>query len=137
MSPRLAEFEMTSVYYAATRFEAQHCSTDPVAVVGGGNSAGQAAIFLARSRPTSTWSCADDDLGRDMSRYLVDQIEANPRIHVLLHTEVRELIGEHTLEKVVGREQLDRRADRTPHACRVRVHRRSTVHGVARRHDHA
>ena len=128
---------MTSVYYAATRFEAQECSTDPVAVVGGGNSAGQAAIFLAQQSPRVYLLVRDGDLGRDMSRYLVVQIEANPRIHVLLNTEVRELIGEHTLEKVVGREQLDWRADRTRRTCHVRIHRRNTVHGVARRHDHA
>ncbi|HEY2167435.1 MAG TPA: NAD(P)/FAD-dependent oxidoreductase, partial [Jatrophihabitantaceae bacterium] len=99
--PRLAEFEMTSVYYAATRFEAQECSTDPVAVVGGGNSAGQAAIFLAQQSPCVYLLVRGDDLGRDMSRYLVVQVEANPRIHVLLNTEVRELIGAHTLEKLV------------------------------------
>jgi thioredoxin reductase (NADPH) len=92
---------MTSVYYAATRFEAQECSTDPVAVVGGGNSAGQAAIFLAQQSPCVYLLVRGDDLGRDMSRYLVVQVEANPRIHVLLNTEVRELIGAHTLEKLV------------------------------------
>jgi thioredoxin reductase (NADPH) len=99
--PHLAEFEMTSVYYAATRFEAQECSTDPVAVVGGGNSAGQAAIFLAQESPLVYLLVRGDHLGRDMSRYLVVQVKANPRIHVLLNTEVRELIGAHTLEKIV------------------------------------
>jgi thioredoxin reductase (NADPH) len=115
--PRLAEFETTSVYYAATRFEAQECSTDPVAVVGAGNSAGQAAIFLAQQSPRVHLLVRDDALGYDMSRYLVVQIEANPRIQVLLNTEVRELIGEHTLEKIVvennrtgERTELDARA---------------------------
>ena len=90
--PRLEEFEGTSVYYAATLIEAQLCRGDPVAVVGGGNSAGQAALFLAEPRRAGpTCIVRDDDLGRDMSRYLADRIERSPNIEVLLHTEVREL----------------------------------------------
>lgn len=65
-----AVFEMTSVHYAATRFEAPECATDPVAVVGGGNSAGQVAIFLAQQTPRVYLLVRDADLGRDMSRYL-------------------------------------------------------------------
>jgi thioredoxin reductase (NADPH) len=99
--PRLSEFEMTSVYYAATRFEAQQCATDPVAVVGGGNSAGQAAVFLARQSPSVHLIIRGGDLGKDMSRYLVEQVEAEPRIEVLRHCEVRELVGGATLEAVV------------------------------------
>jgi thioredoxin reductase (NADPH) len=95
---RLAEFEMTSVYYAATNLEASQCAADPVAVVGGGNSAGQAAIFLARHCPRVYLLILHDDLGRDMSHYLVDQIEADPRIELLPHTRVRELLGTNTLE---------------------------------------
>jgi thioredoxin reductase (NADPH) len=99
--PHLAEFEMTSVYYAATNFEASQCATDPVAVVGGGNSAGQAAIFLSRQCPHVYLLILHDDLGRDMSRYLVDQIEANPRIEVLRHTRVRELLGPNVLQGLI------------------------------------
>ena len=98
---RLAEFEMTSVYYAATRFEAQRCGTDSVAVVGGGNSAGQAALFLADQAPQLYLIVRGDDLGKDMSRYLVEQIESSKRIQVLRCSEIRELIGERTLEGVV------------------------------------
>jgi thioredoxin reductase (NADPH) len=107
--PRLADFEMTSVYYAATRFEANECATDPVAVVGGGNSAGQAAVFLAPQCPRVYLLIRHDDLGRDMSRYLVEQIEGHPRIEVLRHTEVRELIGAQSLEAI--RVQDDRTAE--------------------------
>jgi thioredoxin reductase (NADPH) len=99
--PRLEHFELTSVYYAATRFEALECGTDPVAVVGGGNSAGQAAVFLAQQVPHVWLLVRHDDLGKDMSRYLVDQVEANPRITVLTSTEVRELVGGDALEALV------------------------------------
>lgn len=97
---RLAEFEMTSIYYAATRFEAQRCGTEPVAVVGGGNSAGQAALFLADQVEHLYLIVRADDLGKGMSRYLIDEIEASPRIEVLTGTEIDELIGDRTLEAV-------------------------------------
>ena len=99
--PRLEEFEPTSVYYAATEVEAQMCRSDPVAVVGGGNSAGQASVSLTRHAAFVRLLIRGGDLGKDMSRYLVDQIERNPNIEVLCHTEVRELVGEEVLEAVV------------------------------------
>ena len=94
-SPRREEFEGASVYYAATPMEANQCRGDPVAVVGGGNSAGQAALFLAEHTPVVRMIVRENDLGESMSRYLVDRIERTPNIEVLLHTEVRELIGHH------------------------------------------
>jgi thioredoxin reductase (NADPH) len=92
--PRLAEFEGTSVYYAATFMEAVFCERQPVSVVGGGNSAGQATVFLARHAAQVQLIILHDDLNRDMSRYLVDQIERLPNVEVLRHTEVTELIGD-------------------------------------------
>jgi thioredoxin reductase (NADPH) len=92
--PRLEEFEGVSVYYAATLMEAQFCQGDPVAVVGGGNSAGQAAVFMAEHSARVRLLVRSGDLGKNMSRYLVDHILNNRRIEVMLHTEVRELIGE-------------------------------------------
>jgi thioredoxin reductase (NADPH) len=92
--PRLREFEATSVYYAATQVEAQVCRGDPVAVLGGGNSAGQAALFLARHAESVRLLVRHGDLGRDMSRYLVDQLERHPGVQVHLHTELRALEGE-------------------------------------------
>jgi thioredoxin reductase (NADPH) len=91
--PRLAEFEGTSVYYAATFMEALFCERQPVSVVGGGNSAGQATVFLARHAAQVRLIMLHDDLNRDMSRYLVDQIERLPNVEVLRHTEITELIG--------------------------------------------
>jgi thioredoxin reductase (NADPH) len=92
--PRLAEFEGTSVYYAATFMEAVFCERQPVSVVGGGNSAGQATVFLARHAAQVRLIILHDDLNRDMSRYLVDQIERLPNVEVLRHREVTELIGD-------------------------------------------
>jgi thioredoxin reductase (NADPH) len=101
--PRLKDFEGTSIFYAATQMEALLCRADPVAVVGGGNSAGQASLFLAQHAVKVHLLIRHGDLGRDMSRYLVDQIERNPGVEVLRHTEVRELIGADsgTLEALV------------------------------------
>jgi thioredoxin reductase (NADPH) len=98
--PRLDEFEMGGVYYAATQAEAQLCTGDPVVIVGGGNSAGQAAMFLSRRSPGCRLLIRGDDLGKSMSRYLVDQIERNDSVIVCRNTEVVELGGDRELETV-------------------------------------
>jgi thioredoxin reductase (NADPH) len=92
--PRLAQFEGSSIYYAATFVEAMFCKQQPVSVVGGGNSAGQATIFLSGHASTVRLLIRHDDLARDMSRYLVDQIERLPNVEVWRQTEVIELTGE-------------------------------------------
>ena len=97
---RLEEFEGAGVYYAATQVEAQMCSGNPVVVVGGANSAGQAAVFLARHVSRVDLVVRGGDLAAGMSRYLVDQVEASPRIEVNLRTEVRGLHGDGALEEV-------------------------------------
>jgi thioredoxin reductase (NADPH) len=99
--PGLERLEGSSVYYAATDFEARLCRQDPVTVVGGGNSAGQAACFLARQSPVVNLVIRHEDLGRDMSRYLADRVERSPRITVWRHREVCELIGDGSLREVV------------------------------------
>jgi thioredoxin reductase (NADPH) len=91
--PGLEEFEDTCVYYAATPLEAQQCVGDPVVVVGGGNSAGQAAVFLADHAAEVRLVVLESSLDQNMSRYLSDRIIRDPRIEVLLHTEVEELKG--------------------------------------------
>jgi thioredoxin reductase (NADPH) len=90
---RLAKFEGVGVYYAATQMEAEACAGAPVAIVGGGNSAGQAAMFLSRNSPQVDLMIRGASLETSMSRYLVDQIERSPRIHVRTHTQVRALLG--------------------------------------------
>ena len=99
--PRMEQFEETSVYYAATQVEARVCRNDPVAVVGGGNSAGQATVFLAQHAARVHLVVREDALGRNMSRYLVDRMERLGNVEVLCDTEVRELRGDDTLEALV------------------------------------
>jgi thioredoxin reductase (NADPH) len=96
---RLAEFEGVGVYYAATQAEAEACRSGPVAIVGGGNSAGQAALFLSRSCTKVHLIIRRDALDA-MSRYLVDRIERNPGIAVWLSTHVTALTGTDKLEAV-------------------------------------
>ncbi|MCW2939346.1 MAG: cyclic nucleotide-binding protein [Actinomycetia bacterium] len=98
--PRLDDFEKASVYYAASQAEALMCHGDPVAIVGGGNSAGQAAVFLSAHAASVTLIVREHDLGEHMSRYLIDQVTQLPNVHVMVDTEVRELHGGQTLEAI-------------------------------------
>jgi thioredoxin reductase (NADPH) len=107
--PRLEDFEGVSVYYAATLMEAQLCRGDAIVVVGGGNSAGQATIFLARHVPQIHLVVREEELGTHMSRYLVDRIERTPNVAVVPRSEVRELLGDRTLEAVVVEDLSGRR----------------------------
>jgi thioredoxin reductase (NADPH) len=95
---RLDEFEDNGVYYAATEMEARICASSPVLVVGGGNSAGQAAMFLAEQADSPvTVIIRGSDLGANMSRYLVERIEANPRIRVLTNARITAVDGDRSL----------------------------------------
>jgi len=99
--PRLGRFEGVSVHYAATEAEAQRCEGEEVAVVGGGNSAGQAALFLAGRTRRAYLLIRGSDLGKSMSRYLVDRVTAAENVELLTSTEVREFMGEDRLEGAV------------------------------------
>ena len=96
----LDRFEGAGVYYAATELEARVCSGDNVVVVGGGNSAGQAAIYLAQQGSHVSIAVRRPNLKARMSRYLIDRIEADPHIEILTDTEVRALEGGAHLEHV-------------------------------------
>jgi len=99
--PRLEEFEGVSVHYAATELEAAMCVADPVVIVGGGNSAGQATVFLAGRVLRVLLVVRSPDLRQDMSRYLADRVERTPRVEIATNSEVRELVGDRALEAVV------------------------------------
>jgi thioredoxin reductase (NADPH) len=96
----LDRFEGTGVYYAATDLEARVCDGTSVLVIGGGNSAGQAAIYLGQSNCHVTIAIRRDDLTQSMSQYLIERIEADPKIELLTGVEVLRLTGEAQLEQV-------------------------------------
>jgi len=96
----LSKFEGAGVYYAATQMEGQLCKGEEALVVGGGNSAGQAAVFLADHARRVAVLVRKDGLAETMSRYLIHSIEEHPAIHVKPHTEVVALDGSDHLDCV-------------------------------------
>ncbi|SFR51605.1 thioredoxin reductase (NADPH) [Robiginitalea myxolifaciens] len=94
-------FEGSGVYYSATGMNAASCKNELVGVVGGGNSAGQAALFLANHAKEVHIIIRGDDLGAKMSEYLVKRILASPNITLHKETHVVGLKGSHHLESVV------------------------------------
>jgi thioredoxin reductase (NADPH) len=96
----LPQFECAGVYYGATFIEAQLCKGEEVIVVGGGNSAGQAAVFLARTAGRVHVLIRSGGLAETMSRYLVRRIEDNPAIELHVHTEIIALEGSDHLARV-------------------------------------
>jgi thioredoxin reductase (NADPH) len=96
----LERYEGAGVYYAATELEARVCRGFNTIVVGGGNSAGQAAVYMAQQGSPVSLVVRRRDLAETMSRYLIERIEADDRITVLQHTEVRGLEGDAHLERV-------------------------------------
>jgi thioredoxin reductase (NADPH) len=101
-----AEQLAASIYHAATPVEAAMCRNDPVVIVGGGNSAGQAAVFLADHAGQVHLVVRNADLEQDMSRYLADRIACNPRVEVHLRSQVHEVVGQRLMESVIV-EHLD------------------------------
>ncbi len=96
----LSQFEGAGVYYGATFVEAQLCGGEEVIVVGGGNSAGQAAVFLAQTARRVHILVRSDGLTESMSRYLIRRIEETPAIVLRPHTEITALEGGDHLERV-------------------------------------
>lgn len=99
--PGLEKFEGISVFYAATVHEARLCGFQPVTVVGGGNSAGQAALFLAGTAAPVRLVLRGAELRAGMSRYLAERIETHPGIEVLLEANIVGLDGSGALERIV------------------------------------
>jgi thioredoxin reductase (NADPH) len=104
--PNLSQFEGAGVYYSATFMEAQVCAGEEVIVVGGGNSAGQAAVFLAQTAARVHLLVRSNGLAASMSRYLIRRIEQHPAIVVRKQTELVALEGNGHLEGVGFRDQL-------------------------------
>ncbi|HEY6397451.1 MAG TPA: NAD(P)/FAD-dependent oxidoreductase, partial [Solirubrobacteraceae bacterium] len=115
--PELDRYEGVGVSYAATQAEAQLCAGDRVLIVGGGNSAGQAAMFLSQHAASCHLMIRGDDLNKSMSRYLIDELERRQQVQVHTNRQIVELQGEPALEAVTikdtrtgDREELEVRA---------------------------
>src|ERR1700724_2371728 len=106
--PRLQDFEGRGISYWAAPIEARMCRREEIALVGGGNSAGQAAVFLSGFAAKIFMLVRAESLAASMSRYLIDRIEARPNIEVLRQTEIVALTGtpKGRLERVRWRHAL-------------------------------
>jgi thioredoxin reductase (NADPH) len=104
---RWHDFEGAGIFFSATEIEAQGCHGEPVVVIGGANSAGQAALFLAAHASSVALVVRGDSLSAGMSEYLVDRVQAHPAIAIHLGTEVTALSGE---DRLIG-VQLTRHSD--------------------------
>lgn len=94
------KFEGQGIHYAATPMEAKLCQNEEVAVIGGGNSAGQAAMFLSQTAKHVHLLIRSDSLAASMSSYLIDRLEASPKVTIRFGTAITELIGEDYLESL-------------------------------------
>jgi thioredoxin reductase (NADPH) len=110
------QFEGSGVYYAATAFEGQLCRGATVIVAGGGNSAGQAAMFLSEGAAKVLLIIRGDDLSKSMSSYLARRVQARENIELLPHTEIRKMSGNKMLEAVEleNTQTRERRVVETP-----------------------
>ena len=109
---RLEDFEGAGVYYAATDLESRYCRNQEVVVVGGGNSAGQAAMFLARHAKHVHVLVRGDSLASSMSSYLSSRLDAHSHITIHYHTEVEALHGDRTLDGVTLRDNAAETSER-------------------------
>ena len=105
--PRLEDFEGNGVYYAATEIEARYCRGTEAVVVGGGNSAGQAAMHLSRYAAHVHVVVRGGSLAASMSSYLSNRLEADPKITLHFHSEIDALEGGDRLERLGIRNRLD------------------------------
>jgi len=101
----LAQFEGQGIYYGATHMESQLCEQEDLIVVGGGNSAGQAAVFLSQTARKVHMLVRSGELSSTMSRYLIQRIEENPGIQLHYRTEIVALEGDTHLEGVTWQDK--------------------------------
>src|SRR5260370_18131848 len=114
--PNLEQFEGQGIYYGATYMESQLCEQEEIIVVGGGNSAGQAAVFLSQTARKVHMLVRSGVLSDSMSRYLVQRIEENPVIELHFRTEITALDGGAQLERVTWQDKLS--GETSVHAIR-------------------
>jgi thioredoxin reductase (NADPH) len=103
--PNLERFEGEGIYYGATYMESQLCEGLETAVVGGGNSAGQAAVFLAQTAGKVHMLVRSGELSSTMSRYLIQRLEENPGVNMHYQTEITALEGAEHLERVTWQDR--------------------------------
>lgn len=112
--PGLAALTGRGVYYGSALTEAPACTDQDVYIVGGANSAGQSAMHLSRTARSVTLVVRGEGLSASMSHYLVEQIEANPKVHVRTCCEVVEAIGDDHLERLVLRDSTTSEKQEVP-----------------------
>jgi thioredoxin reductase (NADPH) len=108
--PNLTTFEGQGIYYGATYMEAQLCADDEIAVVGGGNSAGQAAVYLSETARKVHMLVRSGGLSQSMSRYLIRRLEEHPKVELHFNTEIVALHGDRELQRV---DWIDRATGKT------------------------
>lgn len=118
--PRLPDFEGAGIFYAATELEARYCKQSEVVVIGGGNSAGQAAMFLSRAARHVHVLVRGASLADSMSSYLSERLDKDPAITVHFHSEIAALHGDDALDAVTILDRARDRAWRLP-TCNVFV----------------
>ncbi len=126
--PMREQFEGLGIYYAATPTELQLCRGSEVMVVGGGNSAGQAVMFLSEQTPRVFLLLRGGDLRKSMSSYLADRIEGADNVEVLSNAEMTRMLGDQRLEAVEIKDTPQRRDAHDPDLCRVYVYRRDPLY---------
>ena len=103
MLTNLENFEGNGIYYGATHIESQLCEGDEVVVIGGGNSAGQAAVFLGQTARRVYMLVRSGELSCTMSRYLIQRLVENPKIELHMNTEITSVEGRNSLERITWR----------------------------------
>ena len=116
-APGIAELVGAGVFYGSALSEAPAVKDQDVFIVGAGNSAGQAAIYLAKSARSVTLLVRGDDLAKSMSDYLVTEIDSTLRVHVRLRTVVAAARGDHRLAELVLRDRATGREETVPAAA--------------------
>jgi thioredoxin reductase (NADPH) len=101
--PSVARFEGAGIFYSATRMEGQMCAGEEIVIVGGGNSAGQAAVYLSSIARQVHMLVRGAGLSESMSRYLIQRIESSRNITLRTHTEIHELDGDDRLRSICWR----------------------------------